>query len=177
MSFAADGGAHPAPGDEAAAAAAAAGAPGGGATGAGNGRVLPQLAVKTPQLPPWLDHQLTEESALQMLHDLKSSAVDGAAEMDAHAKRLALLVFSYGGDSAQRDHCATPKFADAVALCLTHPTANVRALAIETMGVLASFDENLALPHVPCVMARLGDADDALAVLAILHSDLLPAAG
>lgn len=144
----------------------------------------------TPQLPPRLDHQLTAESATELLCALApfpclnpSAAADGEkgarvdVEEDAHKKRFALLVFAFGGGGAQRKYCANPTFTAAVANCLEHPAGNVRALAIETIGALATFDESLALPHVPRVMSRLADADDGLAVLSILRADLFPKVG
>ena len=153
---------------------------------AGGSRPARSLAelVELPHLPapPWLEHKLTAESATQMLRDLRAkSPTDGpgdpAFEADAHAKRLALLVFAFGGDSSGgRLHCATPAFADAVAQCLEHSASNVRGLAIDTLGALASFDERLALPHVPRMMSRLADPEDALNVLAVLHADFFPAA-
>lgn len=143
--------------------------------------------LKTPPLPLWLDRQLTAESAKEMLSTLVASpprvhptgstadaALADAQEEDAHAKRFALLVFAYGGGRPQREHCANADFAAAVAKVIDHPTPNVRSLAIETMGALASFDESLVLPHVPRIMARLHNPNDALAVLSILRADLLP---
>ena len=89
---------------------------------------------------------------------------------DAHAKRLALLVFTFGDDARKREHLANEPFARSVAGCLAHPARNVRLLAVETLAALSRFDESLVLPHVSSMMRLLLDPVDALAIIHVLRA-------
>ena len=105
-----------------------------------------------------------------MVRELSASPDAPDDPADAHAKRLALLVFAFGDDARKREHLANEPFARSVAGCLAHPARNVRLLAVETLAALSRFDESLVLPHVSSMMRLLLDPVDALAIIHVLRA-------
>ena len=119
----------------------------------------------------WLEaRELTAERATEMVRELSASPDAPDDPADAHAKRLALLVFAFGDDARKREHLANEPFARSVAGCLAHPARNVRLLAVETLAALSRFDESLVLPHVSSMMRLLLDPVDALAIIHVLRA-------
>ena len=78
----------------------------------------------------WLEaRELTAERATEMVRELSASPDAPDDPADAHAKRLALLVFAFGDDARKREHLANEPFARSVAGCLAHPARNSSAHA------------------------------------------------